>query len=308
MSDSLTGFVFANNIAHGAFVSLHNGVDQLLGHRDYSDPVRTLIGEAMAAMPLLATHLKFEGRINLQFQAMERMAGEKRAAERAGLTELPPRMQLLVAQVDHHLHVRGMAKAPADLHGSFTELLNGGLLALLLEPSADNRPASQAVVLIQGESLAEALEGYFVRSEQLPTMLRLAADGDRLAGFMLQRMPLEHTRATEEDWEHLTILADTLTREELLKEDANTLIRRLFGNEELAVLPPRPVTATCRCSHAGISTLLLSLGRDEVDAVLADQGKVEITCEFCGRQYRFSPADVNALFKAVIAEPNERRH
>jgi molecular chaperone Hsp33 len=152
------------------------------------------------------------------------------------------------------------------------------------------------------------LEGYFAQSEQLPTLIRLAADGNRLRGFLLQRLPLEHAHGTQEDWEHLLTLAQTLTREELLNVDAMTVLRRLFANEPLRVFEPRPVTVTCRCSRGGISTMLLSLGRTEVDSILAEQGKVEVTCEFCGRQYVFEHGDVAALFAAAISQPGQTRH
>lgn len=289
MTNKLTGFVFENNIAHGAFVELSAGVHELLEHRSYSPDVRTLIGEAMAAMPLLATHLGFEGRINLQFQ------GESR-------------MNLLVAQIDHHLNVRGMAKAPTDLAGSFTDLLYGGILMLMLEPNDPQRPAGQAVVLIQGESLAQALEGYFERSEQLPTLVRLVADGDRLCGFILQRMPLVHAQADEEEWNHVAMLASTLTQQELATESAETLLKRLFANEPLRTFEPRPVTVTCRCNHASISRMLLSLGREEVDSIVAEQGRVAITCEFCGREYLFMPHEVIELFAAAQTDPPGTRH
>jgi molecular chaperone Hsp33 len=301
----LTGFTFDNHVAHGAFVELGEGVDELLNHRDYNSDVRNLIGEAMAAMPLLATHLRFEGRINLQFQG-----DGGRGLRSVQRTQAPdaPYMKLLVAQIDHHLNVRGMAKAPADLTGSFTELLYGGVLALMVEPLGDTRNATQALVLIQGGSLAEALEGYFAQSEQLPTLIRLAAEGDRLRGFLLQRLPLEHAHGAQEDWEHLLTLARTLTREELLNVDALTALRRLFANEPLRVFEPRPVTMACRCSRGGISTMLLSLGRTEVDSILAEQGKVEVTCEFCGRQYVFERGEVAALFAAAISQPGQTRH
>ena len=285
----LTGFLFENNVAHGAFVEISEGVAEMLGHRAYSADVRDLIGQAMAAMPLLATHLGFEGRINLQFQGEDAM-------------------KLLVAQVDHHLEVRAMAKAPAELQGTFTGLLHGGVLALMLEPHGQNREASQALVPIEGASLAQSLEAYFVQSEQLPTLIRLAADGDRLRGFMLQRLPLEDAQGSEEDWEHVSILAATLKPEELLQADPATLLGRLFAEEELRLFEPRPVNVACRCSRAGIARLLLSLGREECDSIIAEQGRISITCEFCGKDYVFNPVEAAELFVAAGSVPSNTRH
>lgn len=285
----LLPFVFENQVAHGALVRVGSGVDALLGHRNYSPAVRALVAQAMAAMPLLTTHMPVESCINLQFQ------GEGQ-------------MKLLVSQVDHLLNVRAMAQAPDDLSGSFTELLSGGVLVLMLEPRGDSRPATQASVRIRGVSLSEALETYFEQSEQLPTLIRLAAQGDRIGGFMLQRLPLQSAKGTLEDWEHLLMLATTLTDQELLDTDPQLLLSRLFAQEALRTFEPREVHVGCRCSPPGISTLLLSLGREEVDSIVKEQGRVAITCEFCGREYLFNPQDVSDLFAAATAQPAETRH
>lgn len=289
----LIPFQFDNHIAHGAFVVIDTGAAEMLDMRAYDPAVRGLVAQTMAAMPLLATHTRFEGRINLQFQG-----------ERA--------IKLLVAQVVQRegapLTVRAMAKAAPQIDGSYAELLSDGVLALMLEPADDAQPSRQAMVPIDGDSLSESLEGYFAQSEQLPTLVRLAADGDRIAGFMLQRLPLEHTKATEEVWEHLSILAGTLSADELLSAEPETLMRRLFANEDWRLHEAQPVNIACRCSREGISLLLLSLGRDEVDKIVAEQGKVEITCEFCGRDYVYSRSDAATLFVAEGSEQSVLKH
>lgn len=277
----LTPFVFENHVAHGAFVSLDpEAVAALVDERPMSADVGQLVRQLLAAMPLLAIHLHFPGRINLQFQG----EGE---------------MKLLVGQVDQELNIRAMSKAPPTLSGAFTDLLYNGILALMIEPSDPRRPASQAVVLIRGDQLSDALELYFAESEQLPTMIRLAVDGDRVSGFMLQRLPIEKIADGQQQWEHLHTLASTLTDEELLEQPPAVLLRRLFHEETLRLQPARPVIIRCRCSRDGIGRMLQSLGRSEVDGILADQGRVEVICEFCGRAHRFSPQDVNALFATV---------
>ena len=296
---SLTTFTFDNHVAHGALVRLHTGVHELLDSRVYSPDLRELLGQAMAAMPLLATHLNFEGRINLQFQSLP---GTRTIAA--------PKTQLLVAQIDHRLRVRAMAKAAPDAVGTFRELLEGGVLALMVEPTGDNkRPPSQALVLIEGERLEQALESYFERSEQLPTLIRLAVRGDELAGFMLQRLPLESAQGGQEDWEHLRILATTLTPDELLDADPDRLLLNLFADAPpLRRFEPREVHVACNCDRAGISRLLIGLGREEVDSILAEQGSASVTCEFCGRDYVFTAAEARELFVAASIVPSGTRH
>lgn len=289
----LTPFQFDNHIAHGAFVEITTGVSGMLDHRAYAPAVRELIGQAIAAMPLLATHSLFEGRINLQFQS-----------ERA--------IKLLVAQVvqagNAPLAVRGMAKAGAEVDAPYAELLSDGVLALMLEPADEAQPSRQAAVPIDGNNLSESLEGYFAQSEQLPTLIRLAATRDRLVGFMLQRLPLEHTQAAQDDWEHLAILAGTLNADELLQADPATLMRRLFANEAWHFQAPRAINLACRCSREGISLLLISLGRKEVDEILASEGRVAVTCEFCGREYVYTRSDAVTLFAAEGSEQSLLKH
>ncbi len=125
---------------------------------------------------------------------------------------------------------------------------------------------------------------------------------------MLQRLPLEDARGTEEDWEHVSILAATLKQEELLQADPATLLGRLFAEEDVRLFEPRPVTVACRCSRVGISRLLLSLGREECDSILAEQGRIAITCEFCGKEYVFDRNETAELFVAASTIPSTTRH
>ncbi|WP_420464442.1 Hsp33 family molecular chaperone HslO [Panacagrimonas sp.] len=294
----LIPFGFEHQVAHGAVVRLREGVADMLGHRAYSDDLRTLLGEVMAAMPLLATHLRFEGRINLQFQSLP---GTRTIRESCA--------QLMVAQIDHRLRVRAMAKAPDGAQGSFRELLEGGVLALMVEPADSKRAASQALVLIEGERLQDALQAYFAQSEQLPTLIRLAVRGDELAGFMLQRLPIESARGNDEDWEHLRILAETLTADELLGTPVDRLLANLFADAPAVHrLETQTVHVGCNCDRAGIARLLIALGREEVDSILAEQQQASVTCEFCRRDYVFTPAQARELFAAADSEPSGTRH
>jgi molecular chaperone Hsp33 len=281
MTDTLTDFLFPSLGVRGAVVEITGGIADMLDTRPYAADVRKLVGQAIAAMPLLASHSKFEGRINLQFQG-----------------EGP--VKLLVAQVDRHLIVRGMAKAGVDVRGDFHELMSGGTLAIMLEPDSGAQNY-QAMVPTVGATLAAALENYFAQSEQLPTLLRLAMSEQRLAGILLQRMP--EGVADEIGWQHLQALLGTLNETELAGIDTATLLRRLFHGEDLQLFEPRAVQLSCRCERGSISTMLLGLGEEELAPVLQEQGKIDVTCEFCGREYVFTPEDIHLLFAAAKADP-----
>ena len=280
MSNQIQSFLLEKRHVRGAVLHLRSGVAELVDSRDYAADVRTLVVQALAAAPLLATHLKGQARINLQFEGKDDLT-------------------LLVAQVDQNLQVRAMAQAKPDASGGFSELTANGNLALMLEP--EKGPAYQAFVPTEGETLAQALEGYFVQSEQLPTRIRIAEQGDALSAILLQRMP---TLDDEGYWEQASFLFDTISNDELLQLDAAELLHRLFHDEECRVYEPRQVDVRCRCSHACVSALILSLGKEEADDIVAEQGKIGITCEFCGQEYLYMPPEVNELFAAQQAEPD----
>ncbi|MES0872993.1 Hsp33 family molecular chaperone HslO [Sinimarinibacterium thermocellulolyticum] len=287
--NQLTEFLFPNLGARGAIVEFDEGIEAMLGSRPYPADVRRLVGQAVAAMPLLAANTKFRGRMSLQFQGKGAL-------------------KMLVAQIESDLKVRGMAKCTEDARGDFETLMQGGLLGLLLEPERGDRNY-QAMVAIEGGSLAAALEHYYASSEQIPSCIRLAADGGRIRGIVLQRLPLGEKNSSEHNWAHLCALFATLGETELARTEAATILRRLFHAETLRLFDPQPVTLSCRCSRDSISAMLLSLGEAELEDHLQEHGRVDVTCEFCGRAYAFSGDEVRALMLQARTQPaNATRH
>ncbi len=278
MNDALLPFLIDNRGVRGFAVRLGSGLDAMFGWRQYPADVRRLLSEALAATPLLAADLPSGARFNLQFQGQGAL-------------------KLLVTQIDSDFNLRGMAKFTEGTAGDFHTLMSGGTLACLLESKAGGENY-QATVEVVGESLAESLQVYFQRSEQLSTLIRLAAGPGSLAGLMLQRLP---EKCSDDDWHHVYTMFQTLKEDELRDTDAVTLLNRLFFEDTVRVFEPRPIRMQCRCSHAQISGMLLALGENEVEEVLKEQGRVEVTCEFCGRGYPFSPLDVKTLFAAAHA-------
>jgi molecular chaperone Hsp33 len=285
----LRRFLFEQSPVRGAVVRIEDGWRELLSHREYPQEVRHLLGEAMAAAPLLASGIKFEGRLSLQ-------------AEGDGP------IRLMLVQVTHDLEVRGVARHAGntqdlDLPGMF----GSGRFGLIVEPQG--RESYQAIVPLAGQRLQHCLAAYFDRSEQLPTWFCLAADEQVLAGLMLQRVPGSASQEqADEDWSRLLALATTLTETELLALQPSEVLYRLFHEDAVRVFEPQAVHLRCRCSHGRISEMLLGLGRQEVESVVAEQGQVEIECGFCGRRYVYTPAEVSELFGAQTATPPTPSH
>ena len=149
------------------------------------------------------------------------------------------------------------------------------------------------MVGLQAERIACAFEDYFTQSEQLPTRILLAADGDHACGIMLQHLP--GASDDPEAWRRAHALLDTLTRDELLTLPAETLLYRLFHEEQVALIAQKPLQFGCSCSRQRVGAMLLGLGRSECDAALADS-RIEVICEFCGHHYHFDTLDVEQLF------------
>ncbi len=284
----LTPFLIENRGVRGFAVEITDGIQELLGWREYSADMLRLLGHCIAATPLLAADIGEGARFNLQFQG---------AAGRP--------LKMLVVQADHAMNLRGMAKVAAGAEGDFHALMGGGALACMLEPKAGGAERYQAMVEIIGENLNEALETYFRQSEQLPTRIRLGATPDKFVGLMLQRLP---EQCSDDDWLHVYHLVQTLYEPELLATDAETLLRRLFNEDLVRVFTPRAITLQCQCSHAQISAMLLGLGREELQPLLTELGRVDVSCEFCGKNYGYREAEVLELFAAAaVAAPVENR-
>lgn len=282
MANRLVPFLIENRSVRGFAVEITEGIPELLCWRDYSPEMFRLLGHSLAATPLLAADIGEGARFNLQFQ---------------GTTGQP--LKMLVAQVNQQMQLRGMAKCDAATTGDFQQLMGGGTLACMLEPKSGGADRYQAMVEILGDNLSEALEIYFARSEQLRTRICLGASPTKFAGLMVQRLP---EGCADDDWLHVYHLFQTLAEPELLAADGETLLRRLFNEDTVRVFPARPITLQCQCSHAQISAMLLGLGEEELQPLLKERGRVDVSCEFCGKNYGYREVEVRELFAAAVTD------
>jgi molecular chaperone Hsp33 len=170
-------------------------------------------------------------------------------------------------------------------------------MAITLE-APNRRERYQSLIPLEGDTLAQALEAYFSRSEQLPTRLWLTTNEHTAAGMLLQRLPREHT--SDENWERASLLLDTLTPNELMELEAETLLYRLFHEEEPRLFDPSPIHFHCDCSRERVETLVQSLGQEEAHSIVEEQGKIQITCEFCNASYTLDAIEVTQLFRETI--------
>lgn len=287
--DTTQRFLFENADVRGELVALEASYREVLAKHDYPEPVRELLGQMLAAAVLLSTTIKYDGLLILQ------------------ATSTGPVSTLMVECASDQA-VRGIARYDADMtDGSLADLMPGGILAITVDPQEGQR--YQGIVSLDGATLAECLNGYFDNSEQLPTRFRLQADGRSARGLLLQALPADRQPDQEQraaTWEHLNILADTLTTEELLSLDNQTILRRLFHEEDVRLFDHQAVRFECSCSMERSGNALVSLGRDDAMALLDEQnGEIEIDCQFCNTRYLFDQARLEALFHS--AQEHARR-
>jgi len=284
--DTLRRFVFEDAPIRGEIVHLDATWQAVLARHDYPPRVRALLGEFLAATALMAATVKFEGSLITQAQ---------------GTGDDAP---LLVAEARPGGTLRGLA------HWSGEDIPEGPLetvfgadarLVITIDPGA-GADRYQGVVALGGATLAEALGEYFTRSEQLETRLWLAADEHTAAGMLLQRIP-DAAMDDPDAWNRALTLAATLTPEELLELPAERLLRRLFHEEDVRLFEREPVAFRCTCDAGRVEDMLRGLGQAEVEDILAEQGRVEVTCEFCNQRYTFDAVDVARLFSEEPVAP-----
>ena len=304
-------FIFEGLPVRGMLVRLTDSWREVLACRSaaadaFPAPVRVLMGEMTAAGVLMQANLRFNGALVLQ------VFGD--GPVKLAVTEVQPDLAFRVtAKVVGSVPEAARLEAMVNVHGQ-------GRCAITLDPK-DKRPGQQpyqGVVALHGDrreplqALGDVLEHYMLQSEQLDTRLILAADDSVAAGLLIQRLPVqgeanlqggsrnEDLIGLDEAYNRIALLAGTLTREELLTLDSDTILRRLFWEEPLRRFAPQAGDAgprfECTCSRSRVGSMLISLGRAEVDSIIDEQGRVEIGCDFCGRQYHFDSVDVGGLF------------
>jgi molecular chaperone Hsp33 len=285
--DTLRRFMFDKLPVQGRLVHLDATWRAALERQDYPPEVRALLGEAMVAAALLSATLKFDGNITLQIQG-------------GGL------VHLLVVQCTSGLNLRGLARWHGEVTGrEFHELIGDGRLVVTIEQTQKSE-RYQGIVPLEGDSLSASLEGYFKRSEQLATRLWLTADAQCAAGMLLQVMPDRERDA--DAWDHVTLLGDTVKNQELTGLSAQELLHRLYNEDDVRLFEAAPVAFRCQCSRQRIEGTLRGLGAEELHAILNEQGRVHVDCEFCARSYDFDAVDVEALFTGAVSLGSELRH
>ncbi len=293
-ADTVQPFLLESSDIRGRLLRLEEVSSEILRRHDYPEPVAHLLAEMLALCGGLAAMLKYDGVFTLQ-------------ASGDGA------LRIMVVDVTSEGAMRGYAgfdqdkldQVVADAAGrrpTVPELFGKGSLAFTVDQGSHSE-RYQGIVVLDGDTLADCLQHYFMQSEQLQSGIVLAA-GRRggawvSAALVLQRLPEEHisTIENEDDWRRAMVLQASCSPEELLDDSLplNDLLYRLFHEEGVRVFEPRPLTEACRCSGEKLESVLAAMPRAEIED-LKINGSIEVTCEFCTKVYRFDDADLERIY------------
>lgn len=286
--DTVIPFVFESLPVRGALVQLEAAWQRIQEGHDYASPVADALGHAAAATALIAQSLKFDGSVTLQISG-----------------DGP--LDMLVMQSTDELDIRGMATAhDVGEDSRFADLVRGARCAVTVDAGAMEQPY-QGIVEIDSVSLAASLEGYFERSVQVPSHLRLESSATHCGGIVLQQMPGE-TPAAEDDWRRLGYLIATLRPEDLADGATQVLLHKLFAEDDVRAFKARNVRFRCRCTQSRVEEVLRFLGEAETRSALEEAGRVDVTCEYCGKVRSFDAVDVGRVFAEHVVDTSDVIH
>ncbi len=281
MANVVQKFLLSDLDIRGAFVHLDSEWQEVLARRSHVSSIVELLGQATAATLLMSSHIKFDGKLNMQLQSN----GD---------------LSLMIVQSDSAHNFRSFARYKGILGGELSEVAPDGVFIIAIEAKQGEEPY-HGLVNLESNSMAENLENYFSLSEQLQTLFVLRADGEQAAGLLLQALP--EMRAQEDDWRRLRHVAETLDLAELKTIDSETLIGRIFAEDDVIVYPAETAHFRCSCSDERTLAMLSSLPIEELTEIANSQEAVSVFCDFCGKHYTHDAATIDALVANKI-HPN----
>jgi len=280
--DARQHFLVETCDVRGQYITLNKTWQDALARASYPHAIAQVLGEAFVAAGLLASTVKFDGKLTLQVRGSGTV-------------------HLLIVQVTSGGEMRGLARWKTSPTNSTNEVMFGSdsRLSIAIEANRGADPY-QGIVPLTGDSLSDSLVQYFHSSEQTDTHLQIAVSDDRACGILLQPLPADAKNTPDDDgFTRAVALVNSFSREELLTHPFERLMHLAYHQERVRVFDPKPVSFECSCSRDRIDSMLLGMGAAEVNDILQEQGQVEVTCEFCDEQYRYDNVDADALFNAT---------
>ena len=287
MNDQLNRYLFDNVHVRGELVQVSNTYQEIINNHDYPMAVNQLLGQLLAATSMLTALLKFEGDIAVQIQ---------------GDGPIPA----MVVNGNDQQELRGVANITGEVTSTkLTELFKKGYMVITITPKQGER--YQGIVAIDKDTLAECLEGYFEQSEQLKTHFWLRADDSNAAGLMIQALPEESDADDDDGYDNLHQLSNTIKDEELFELEPQVILTRLYHQEDVRLFDPQSLSFNCTCSLERSGSAIISIGREEAESIISEQGSIQMHCDYCNTKYEFGSDEIAQLFHDP-SENNDQVH
>lgn len=276
-------FLFDKLPIKGSYVVLDDCWQIIKSQREYPVALQQLMGELLTANVLLTNNLKLDGKVICQIQDN-------------------PHFNLVVSECSNTGDVRATAKYTAQDEAllDYASCLTAGRLVVSIDSKSDGQ-MYQSIIAFNGNSVSDILNNYMSQSEQLKTWFMIAYSQNKIVGLMLQQLPDVHAMFSNEI-ERVFMLAETLTNHELATDKFETLLYKLFNEDDVRVLPQHHVNFACSCSHSRVADVLRSLGTDELKAIIAEQGSIKVDCDYCNAEYRFSEVELEQFIMQLSVE------
>lgn len=274
--DNIQRFLFENQAIRGEIAHLNQSFLAILQQHPYPPLIRKLLGETLGATVLLVDILKFKGTLTIQFQGNGPIS-------------------LLVAKCDHEFNIRGLAKfaEASDSHEFQTAFANGKLVITI---TAENEKPYQSIVPLNGLTISECLEDFFLQSEQLPTKIWLQADDNQVTGMLLQILPTNPSIEKEQLENYAAKLNKEWSGDNLFAMPNEMLLQSVFPGDDLRLFNRKSTTFKCSCTLEKMRNAIKIMGEEESRLILLSNNSIEVTCEFCNQQYAFDKTEIAAIF------------
>jgi molecular chaperone Hsp33 len=282
----LNRYLFTDAHARGELVQLSSSFKSIVKNHNYPAGVEKLLGELLSATCLLTATLKFEGDITVQLQGDGPVG-------------------YMSVSGNNNQQMRGIAKMAEETSAETLQTLIGkGTMIITIRPNVGE--AYQGVVALDKETLADCLAHYFEASEQIPTKIWLFSDTEQqlTAGALVQLLPdgdgsMENKEKQLSDFEHLCQLTNTIKSEAVFSLEAEALLYRLYHQEQVNIFEPQAVTYVCGCSADKCLSAISQIEPSEIKAILAEQGKISMTCDYCITTYDFDELSLQSFISKV---------
>lgn len=264
----------------GSFVVLDDVWNTITNQKNYPDGLQQVIGDIMTANILLTSNLKLDGKVICQIQDN-------------------PHFGLVVSECSNDLKVRATAKFSPESETivSYEDYLTNGRLVVSVDSRNDGQ-LYQSVIAFNGDNVAEILNNYMLQSEQLKTWFLLAYTPTKTIGFMLQQLPDVHEMHGD-DIERVFMLVNTLTKAELLHDDLETILFKLFNEDDVVILDKHPIDFKCTCNRGRLEQILRNLGVAELTDMIETQGNISVSCDYCNTDYKFTKDDLEGFIAQI---------